>query len=159
MKQRRQAKIKAIIESEIIETQDELAAALRARDFDVTQATVSRDIREMKLVKMATAEGRYRYATPESQGLNLAAHRLQGLLRDMVISLFPSENLILIKTLPGAAGVVAAAIDQAKLKDVMGTVAGHDTLLAVIKTKTAVAAVLTKLENMREMNDAEQKAE
>ena len=111
MKVKRHAVIREIIENTAIETQEELAAALRARQIDVTQATVSRDIKTMMLVKVPAGNGRYRYALPKEKGAVLSKERMARLFYDSVVSLDYSENIIVVKTLPGAANAVANYAD------------------------------------------------
>ena len=106
MKAHRQSKIRQIIENQIIETQEDLAAALRARDIEVTQATVSRDIKDMQLVKIPYGNGKYRYAYPvDSQTLH-SEDRMQRIFKEMVKKIDYSENIIVIKTMPGTANYV-----------------------------------------------------
>ena len=151
MKSVRHAVIKEIIESQDIETQEELAAALRARNIDVTQATVSRDIKELMLVKVPMGQGRYRYAYPaghETKEVVFSSSRMERLFRDTVLGMDYSENLIVVKTMPGAANAVASAIDYAKWPQVIGTIAGDDNILVIVKPKKAVPEVLELLANM-----------
>ena len=145
MKPRRQMKIQEIITKEVIRTQEELADKLRLAGFDVTQATVSRDIKEMGLIKLPTADDDYRYAIPtEVHPANLL-DRLKRLLRETVVSINDSENLIVIHTIPGNAHALAAVLDNTNWDEVIGTVAGDDTILLVIKPKEAVPAVVERM--------------
>lgn len=145
MKPRRQMKIQEIITKEVIRTQEELADKLRLAGFDVTQATVSRDIKEMGLIKLPTADDDYRYAIPtEVHPANLT-DRLKRLLRETVVSINDSENLIVIHTIPGNAHALAAVLDNTNWDEVIGTVAGDDTILLVIKPKEAVPAVIERM--------------
>lgn len=156
MKERRLELIREIIRHEIIETQDELAAQLRKRRIAVTQATVSRDIKELMLTKVPMGRGRYRYAVPavHAEGAGFfQASRIARLFRDTVLGVDASENLIVVKTMPGAANAVASAIDYAKWPQVIGTIAGDDNILLVIKPKDAVPEVLSLLDAM--VKDAE----
>ena len=111
MKARRQALIREIVESQSIQTQEELAQALGERGLLVTQATVSRDIKEMHLLKVLAEDGSYRYATmdKEEQGTN---DRLIRMLSDSVVSMDSANNLIVIRTLPGSAHVAGEAVDS-----------------------------------------------
>lgn len=148
MKNYRQTKIKAIITNNIIETQEELADALRAQKIDVTQATVSRDIKEMQLVKIPYGSGRYRYSfPPESQQLH-SETKMHRLFRDVVKKIEFSENMVVIKTQPGAGGSVAFALDNAHWPEIMGTVAGDDTIFVVIRQKELAESVALRLEAM-----------
>ncbi|WP_227766032.1 arginine repressor [Zhaonella formicivorans] len=150
MKAGRQRKILEIISQQAIETQEELANALRAKGYDVTQATVSRDIKEMGLVKIPTGENTYRYALPQENKLGNIYSRLERMFRDAVTSIDYSENLILIRTLPGTAHAVASCIDHIEWKEIIGTVAGDDTILVIVKPKKAVANVLQEFNKLLE---------
>ena len=145
MKSKRHAIIKDIIETQEVETQEELAEALRSRDIKVTQATVSRDIKEMMLFKVPTESGRYRYAAPQQENLAFTKNRLARLLKDNVTGVDSSENLIVVKTLPGSASLVAAGLDQSQWPEVIGTIAGDDNILVVVKPKAAVLRVVKRL--------------
>ena len=124
--------------------------------IDVTQATVSRDIKELMLTKVPMGRGRYRYAVSAAHAEGAGffqASRIARLFRDTVLGVDASENLIVVKTMPGAANAVASAIDYAKWPQVIGTIAGDDNILLVIKPKEAVPEVLSLLDAM--MKDAE----
>ena len=148
MKERRLELIREIIRHEIIETQDELAAQLRKRRIAVTQATVSRDIKELMLIKVPTGDGRYRYAYPMEKNLVFSKNRMSRMFQDSVIGLDYSENIIVVKTLPGTANAVASTLDYAKWPEIIGTVAGDDNILVVVKPKEAVPRIIKKLEMM-----------
>ena len=145
MKSKRHAIIRDIIETQAVETQEELAEALRSRDIQVTQATVSRDIKEMMLFKVPTESGRYRYAAPQQENLTFTKNRLARLFKDNVTGVDSSENLIVVKTLPGSASLVAAGLDQSQWPEVIGTIAGDDNILVVVKPKAAVLRVVKRL--------------
>lgn len=142
MKGRRHRRILDVIQNEVIETQDELAEALRRQGIMVTQATVSRDIKELRLVKVLD-NGRYRYALPQDQVLAHNEERMRKMFRDAVTNLEYSENLIVVKTLPGTASAVASTIDTARKKEIIGTVAGDDTILIIVKPKEAVENIMS----------------
>lgn len=146
MKALRHARIKDIIESTVIETQEDLAESLRQKNIEVTQATVSRDIKELMLIKIPTGDGRYRYAYPLEKNMVFSKNRMTRMFQDSVIGLNFSENIIIIKTLPGTANAVASTLDYAKWPEIIGTVAGDDNILVVIKPLDAVAQILRKLE-------------
>ncbi len=148
MKLARHAKIKDIIEHEVIETQEDLSAALKKRHIAVTQATVSRDIKELMLIKVPIGDGRYRYAAPIENKLIFTPNRMARLFQDSVTGLDCSENIIVVKTLPGTANAVAAAIDHSKWPEVIGTVAGDDNILVVVKPKDSVPSVMEKMERL-----------
>ena len=145
MKSKRHAIIRDIIETQAVETQEELAEALRSRDIQVTQATVSRDIKEMMLFKVPTESGRYRYAAPQQENVFFTKNRLARLFKDNVTGVDASENLIVVKTLPGSASLVAAGLDQSQWPEVIGTIAGDDNILVVVKPKAAVLRVVKRL--------------
>jgi len=148
MKAVRHAKIKEIIEANVIETQEDLAEALRQHKIEVTQATVSRDIKELMLIKVPTNNGKYRYAYPLEKGHVFSQVRMARMFHDSVLSLDYSENIIVIKTLPGTANAVASTLDYAKWQEVIGTLAGDDNILVVVKPKEAVPLVLEKMKTM-----------
>ena len=138
MKSVRHAVIKEIIESQEIETQEELAAALRARNIDVTQATVSRDIKELRLVKELSPSGRYRYAQPAQDEAASHNEKLRKIFKEGVVSCDTAMNLIVLKTLPGLASAASSAMDGMELPSLVGTVAGDDTVfLAMRDVKSA----------------------
>lgn len=144
MKAQRHRKIVDIIEKKAIETQDELAEELRREGYHVTQATISRDIKELRLVKISTGDNRYRYAVPGDRLLTGGNIKNRRLFKDSIISINFSENIILVKTTPGAAQAVALVIDQEGLQEIIGTVAGDDTVLCVVKPKSAVSRIMQK---------------
>jgi len=141
----RHANIKEIIENSVIETQEDLAEALSEQSIRVTQATVSRDIKELMLIKVPVGEGRYRYAFPVENSTAFLQPRMERIFQDSVIGMDYSANIVVIKTLPGTAQAVAAAIDNTKWPDIIGTVAGDDNILVVVKPIDAVARVMAKL--------------
>lgn len=143
MKARRQALIREIVESQSIQTQEELAQALGERGMVVTQATVSRDIKEMHLLKVLAEDGSYRYATMdrEEQGTN---ERLIRMLSDSVVSMDSANNLIVIRTLPGSAHVAGEAVDCLKWPEVLGTIAGDNTILVIVRSNEDVDAVMRR---------------
>ena len=143
MKGKRQALIREIVEAQSIQTQEELAEALRAHGMVVTQATVSRDIREMHLLKVLAEDGSYRYATMEKSdsGMN---DRLIRMLSDSVVEMNSANNLIVIHTLPGSAHVAAEAIDNLKWPETIGTIAGDNTILVIVRTNEEVDAVMKR---------------
>ncbi len=145
MKLQRQRTIMKILAQKPIETQEELALELRRRGIKVTQATVSRDIKELRLVKVAAGDNRYRYDVPRERITTADQTKVRRIFRDSVISLDLSENIIVVKTTPGAAQAVALVIDNERCPEIIGTVAGDDTVLVIVKPKTAGPQVLRKL--------------
>ncbi len=148
MKILRHAKIKEIVEQQVIETQEELAESLRSHGIEVTQATVSRDIKELRLIKVPTGDGRYRYAYPMEQSLLFSQSRMERMFRDSVVAIDYSENIIVLNTLPGGGQAVAATIDHAKWPEVIGTVAGDDNILVVVKPAQAAPTVADRFRGL-----------
>jgi len=144
LKAQRQAKILELVRERIIETQEELAAALRAEGFEVTQATVSRDIKELSLIKIPGENNTSHYAAPHEPLVRRGDDRLRRLVRLSLTDINSSENLIIIKTPPGEAQGMASAIDHTHWPEIIGTVAGDDTILIVVKPKEATAQVVQR---------------
>jgi len=144
----RHAKIKEIIDHSEVETQEELAEALRKDGIEVTQATVSRDIKELRLIKVPTGDGRYRYAFPMDQSMVFSQSRMERMFRDSVTGIDSSQNIVVIKTLPGTANAVASTIDCARWPEIIGTVAGDDNILIVVKPMDAVGRVIERLQSI-----------
>ena len=147
MKAKRQALIREIVEAQSIQTQEELAEALRMHGMMVTQATVSRDIREMHLLKVLAEDGSYRYATMEKseQGTN---DRLIRMLSDSVLEINSANNLIVIRTLPGSAHVAGEAVDSLKWPEILGTIAGDNTILVIARSNDEVETVNRRFRNI-----------
>ena len=143
MKARRQALIREIVDTQSIQTQEELADALARHGMVVTQATVSRDIKEMHLLKVLSEEGGYRYATmdKEEQG---TSDRLIRMLADSVVGMDSANNLIVIRTLPGSAHVAGEAVDSLRWSEVLGTIAGDNTILVIARSNEDVEPVLRR---------------
>ncbi|MGE5552770.1 MAG: arginine repressor [Betaproteobacteria bacterium] len=133
MKGRRHAMILQAIRERAIGTQSELTEYLRQRGINVTQATVSRDIKDLRLIKVATGDGGYRYAIPHDRPAEELVTRAKRVLEEFVVGIDASENLIMLKTPPGSAQAVAAALDALQWPDVLGTVAGDDSILVVVR--------------------------
>lgn len=147
MKYSRHTKILDLIEGYEIETQEELAHRLKECGFNVTQATVSRDIKELRLIKVLTKEGRYKYATIKHQEGGVS-DRFIKLFRDAVLSIDHAGNMVVIKTLVGSANAAAAALDALDLKDVVGTLAGDDTIFILARSEDKVPAILEVFKDM-----------
>lgn len=143
MKAKRQAVIREIVERQNIQTQEELAEALRAHGMVVTQATVSRDIKEMHLLKVLAEDGGYRYATIDRENQS-TSDRLIRMLSDSVLDMASANNLIVIHTLPGSAHIAAEAIDSLKWTEVLGTIAGDNTILVIVRSNDDVDAVIKR---------------
>lgn len=147
MKNKRQMRILELISQEEIYTQEELAQRLKDMGEDVTQATVSRDIKEMKLVKVADDTGRSKYSAVSEQGSGMSA-RLIRIFADTVLSIDFSANIILIRTLSGSANAAAEAVDAMKMQELLGTIAGDNTIMAVVRQEFSTAAVAEKLREL-----------
>ncbi len=148
MKAQRMLKIREIISKDVIETQEELVEALREAGFVVTQATISRDIKEMQLIKTPTSEGKYKYSLPtEPSTLNPEA-KLHRLLNEAFVALDSAENLAVMRTLPGNAHAVASVFDMLDWSEVLGTVAGDDTILLICRSKGAADAVMDRIKSL-----------
>ena len=132
-KGQRHIKIREIIAKNEVETQDELVQSLRDLGFKVTQATISRDIKELHLVKVPLPDGRYKYSLPADQRFN-PLQKLKRLLIDSFIKIDSSSHLIVMKTLPGNANAVGALIDHLDWSEIMGTICGDDTILIICRT-------------------------
>jgi transcriptional regulator of arginine metabolism len=139
----RQTKILDLISKKEIETQEELAEGLRAMGIDVTQATISRDIKELRLVKIMSNSGKYKYATI-GQSQEGITDRLNKIFENSVVSIDNAMNTIVLKTIPGAAQICASAIDFMGLEEIVGTLAGDDTVFVVIRTLEDVEHVLVE---------------
>ena len=147
MKTVRQVTILDIIEKNEIETQEELADALRQRGIQVTQATVSRDIKELRLLKVLTPMGTYKYATAD-KAENGLTDRFIRMLAESVLSVAASANMIVIKTLSGSASVAAEAPDSFHWPEVLGTIAGDNTIFMVVRTLDEVQTVVDRIQEM-----------
>lgn len=146
MKAKRHMKIREIIKEKPIETQEELAEELRKQGFNVTQATVSRDIKELRLIKVLRDKEHYCYAEPG--GSAYFSDKFLRMLRESIVSIVPSENLIVIKTLSGTASAAAEAIDSLNWDEIIGTIAGDNTILVVASSKSVVKNIVEKFENI-----------
>ena len=147
MKTVRQVEILDIIEKQEIETQEELASALNARGIRVTQATVSRDIKELRLLKVLTPSGKYKYATGNQADNNLT-DRFIRMLAESLLSVSSANNLIVVKTLSGSANVAAEALDSMHWPEVLGTLAGDNTVLLIIRSNEETITVTSRIREM-----------
>lgn len=147
MKGNRHEKIIELIENFDIETQEELADRLRAVGVQVTQATVSRDIRELKLSKISTGSGKQKYVILKQEDTHLGDKFIR-VLKDGFVSMDMAQNILVIKTVSGMAMAVAAAIDALKLKEIVGCIAGDDTIMMAIRTVEDTKSVMDKIRQM-----------
>lgn len=144
MKKSRHEKIVELIEEYQIETQEELADRLRAAGFAVTQATVSRDIRELKLSKVPAGSGKQKYAIIRSSDAHLADKYIR-VLKDGFVSMDNAQNILVVRTVAGMAMAVAAALDAMKLKEIVGSIAGDDTIMVAVRTTEETKEVMKKI--------------
>lgn len=149
MKTKRQSKILELIRKNDIETQEELLAYLLDDGFTVTQATVSRDIREMKLTKISMERGRQKYAALNEKAENMSEKYVR-VLRDGFVSMDVAQNILVIKTVSGMAGAVCASIDAMNIHEIVGSIAGDDTIMCAIRTTEDTVAIMKKLRRIVE---------
>ena len=147
MKSTRHNLILEIIENRDIETQEELAAELKSHGVKVTQATVSRDIKELRLLKVLSENGGYKYATVEraEKGMN---DRFARILAESIVSIDCVGNLMVIKTLPASAAAAGEAVDSMKWNEVLGTIAGDNTLLIIGRSGEAIENLQIRFNNL-----------
>ena len=148
MKTQRQAKIMEIISNQDVETQEQLLAALQEAGVRSTQATISRDIKELRIVKELTSFGTYRYTTSAKKVTGTFSSRLNTIFRECVTSFDYAQNLIVIRTMPGLASAAGSAIDAMNMSVVVGTLAGDDTVLVVMRDTNAAAAFCGEISNL-----------
>ena len=144
MKINRHAKIVELINKYHIETQEELAEYLKHEGFNITQATVSRDIRDLKLTKVPTEGGRQKYAIHQSVETEMSDKFIR-VLKDGFVSIDMAQNILVIKTVSGMAGAVCAAIDSMHLNEIVGSIAGDDTIMCAIRTVEDTIKVMDKI--------------
>ena len=144
----RHAKILEIISHKEIETQEELCAELNKLNYVVTQATISRDIKELRIVKELTNLGTYRNTTSSDEMSGSFTSRLNTIFRECVISYDYAQNIIVIKTLPGLASAAGSAIDAMNISPIVGSLAGDDTVMIVMRDNNAAAAFCGELKNL-----------
>ena len=149
MKPDRQAVIREIISSQTIETQNQLMEALAARGVRSTQATVSRDIREMRLVKDLGPDGRYRYQLPSKDITPEFDLKLRKIFRESITSYEVAQNIVVLKTLPGLASAACSALDSMKLPHLVGSLAGDDTAFLAMSDKDSAVEFCKLIEEMR----------
>lgn len=148
MKSKRQAKIMEIISNTNVETQEQLLVELQAAGFSSTQATISRDIKELRIVKELTNLGTYRYTTAAREVPSTFSGRLNAIFRECVTSFDYAQNIIVIHTLPGLAGAAASALDAMNMSVVLGTLAGDDTVFIVMRDNNAAAAFCGEIKSL-----------
>ena len=157
MKNDRQAKILEIIEQEPIDTQEQLQQRLQERGILCTQATISRDIKQLHLIKEPVGQGRYRYAVSSQRSRLNVADKLRTIFRESVLSIDCAQNLVVVKTLLGLANGAAAALDSMELPYLVGTLAGEDTVLLVMRDSRSAGAFCAEIGEMLSLSGGEGK--
>ena len=143
----RQSKILNIITTKDIETQDELVSELRLAGYDITQATISRDIKELGLIKTLTSENRYKYVTKQTIDAKLSG-KLLNVVREAVISVVTAENMVVVKTISDSAPAVSGAIEQLALSEAVGVLADRHTVLIVCASSRDATAVKQRISEL-----------
>ena len=150
MRYSRQNKILEIISSNEVDTQENLAALLKESGYNVTQATVSRDIKELQLVKVLSSTGKYKYASNQSKDVP-ASDRFSKIFRETITSIDSSGNIIVVKTLSGCAAAAGEAIDNSGLPHIIGSIAGDNTLLLIADSTEAIPEIMQEFQDMLQM--------
>lgn len=148
MKTKRQAKIMEIISNTNVETQEQLLKLLQEAGFTSTQATISRDIKELRIVKELTALGTYRYTAAAKEVSATFSNRLNTIFRECVTNFDYAQNIIVIRTLPGLANAAASALDAMDLSVILGTLAGDDTVMVVMRDNNSAAAFCGEIKSL-----------
>ena len=148
MKSARQETILQIIAEKDIETQDQLLNELKNMGIPSTQATISRDIKELHLVKELTGTGAYRYAVSGRKASLNFAGRLRTIFREGVTSFDVAQNIVVVKTMPGLAPAAGAALDGMEIPDLVGSLAGDDTVILIMRTNKAAAQLCSEIHQM-----------
>ena len=148
MKSQRQAKIVEIIANRDVQTQEQLLEELRDAGFRTTQATISRDIKELRIVKEMAENGGYRYAVSNADPVATFSGRLRTIFQECVLGYDYAQNIIVVRTMPGLASAAASAIDALNWSSVVGTLAGDDTLFIVMRENNAAAALCGEIKNL-----------
>ena len=148
MKSQRQAKIMEIIATRNVETQEQLLDALQKEGFRGTQATISRDIKELRIVKELTSLGSFRYTVSNNELGGSFTSRLNMIFRECVTGFDYAQNIIVIRTMPGLASAAGSAIDAMNMHAVVGTLAGDDTVMVVMRDSNAAAAFCGEINNL-----------
>lgn len=147
LKSKRHIKILEIIRGKNIETQEELADELRNAGFEVTQATVSRDIKNLKLIKVQSNNGKYRYEAPKSENANLS-EKLTSVLTNLTVSAENIDKMVIVKTVSAGAAPVAEAIDSFEFEDIAGTIAGENTIFIMVRTVEAAENLVLEIRKL-----------
>lgn len=148
MRNKRHEAILNLIQEKNIETQQELTVALASVGFDVTQATVSRDIKELRLLKKLNGDGKYVYASHTQKGEDGVSDKMSSILRQSIVSVDYALNTIVIKTLTGMAQGAASVLDAMQFSECLGTIAGDDTIFVTARSEDAAQKLTKKLRSM-----------
>lgn len=148
MKSKRQQEILRIIEEKTVETQDQLLSELRACGMQATQATISRDIKELHLLKEPVGNGTYHYIRAIGRHTHNFAGRLRNIFKEGVTSFDVAQNIVVIKTMPGLASAAGAAIDGMEIEDLVGSLAGDDTAILIMRTNEAAELFCDEIHDM-----------
>ena len=148
MKSKRQAKILEIITSMEVETQEQLQKELERAGFTTTQATISRDMKELRVVKELSESGRYRYASSMQEPTSTFSGRLHKIFRECVTGFDYAQNIVVIHTLPGLASAAGSAVDSMGMSVVLGTLAGDDTVVVIMRDTNSAAAFCGEIKSL-----------
>ena len=150
MKRARQTEILNIIQSVDVETQEQLLDELRARGYSATQATISRDIKELRLVKELAPSGSYRYVAADRQEGKSSAGRLRNIFKEGVVSVEAAQNLVVVKTMPGLASAACSALDGMEIAGMVGSLAGDDTGMLIMRDSASAEAFCSEAHKLLE---------
>ena len=148
MKGKRQQEILRIIEEQDIDTQDQLLAELRARGLQSTQATISRDIKELRMVKELSKSGGYRYTLSERKPSAAVDTRLRTIFKEGVVSAEAAQNLVVVRTMPGLASAACSALDGMEIQGMVGSLAGDDTGILIMRDNAAAQQFVTEIHKL-----------
>lgn len=148
MKNDRQTKILEIIKNETIETQDQLQQHLSAQGIACTQATISRDIKQLHLIKEPIGQGKYRYAVSIQRNRLNIVDKLRTIFRESIVSVDHAQNIVVLKTMSGLANAAAAALDSMRISYVVGSLAGDDTVLLVLRDAESACSFCDEIHEM-----------
>ncbi|HON42716.1 MAG TPA: arginine repressor [Bacillota bacterium] len=149
MKARRHQRILDIVRSKPIQTQEDLSAELAREGMSVTQATISRDIKELRLIKAPVGDGSYRYTVPVDRNIEDINRRIERVFREAVISVEDSDNIVVVKTLEGAAQAIGAIVDDLDWPEIVGSLAGDDTIFVVVKPADKAPEIMARFNKFR----------
>ena len=148
MKNARQTEILNIIQATAVETQEQLLDALKQRGYSATQATISRDIKELRLVKELTGKGRYRYTQSDRKTPAASDTRLRNIFKEGVVAVDVAQNLVVIKTMPGLASAACSALDGMEVDGMVGSIAGDDTGILIMRDNASAQMFNSEVHNL-----------